>query len=129
VFFAFTISLLIGLSSFVISNKSVKPLIKKKVDVTITSTNGTTFHIVGIVDFQLCCPAQINSFTGSIVITGGGHSSTYNFRQAVGTMDSEGVVGEIIYTDADPEAIDALNDPKVEEAIKGEITNLAQDSR
>jgi hypothetical protein len=105
--------------------KVVNLSLKKHVDVTIRSTSGCTFHIVGDVYYQLCCPPQINDFVGDVTI--GGSSTcphaTFHFG-ARGSMDDNYNVTSLTYYDGDEEAINALTDPDVDAQIRTELSNI-----
>ena len=44
----------------------------KHIDITVTATNGCTFHVVGDLNYTLF-PPRINGFQGTVTIGGGSH--------------------------------------------------------
>ncbi len=62
--------LLMGYSLNQTKSLTKNTLLRKHVDVSITSTQGCTVHIVGEVDYSLI-PPGINGFEGTVTISGG----------------------------------------------------------
>jgi len=52
-------------------NNTAKPVREKHIDITVTSTSGCTFHIVGDVGYTIL-PPRLTGFTGTVTISGPG---------------------------------------------------------
>lgn len=102
---------------------------KIRVDVTITSAEGCTFHIVGEVTYSIF-PPRITDFDGTVTIGGGRNCprGTFNFRRVAANMNelSEVVSIDLSEADGDAQALETLVSPDVEPDLKLYLTAICQ---
>jgi hypothetical protein len=104
-----------------------KPFGRIHVDVTITSAEGCTFHIVGDVTYSII-PPRITDFDGSVTIGGGKNCprGTFNFTRVTGTISENKEVTSLTLEAGDPEALDVLAQPDVDSQLRAHISTLIQ---
>lgn len=108
--------------------------IKKKVNVTITSTNGCSVHIVGVVTFTLF-PPEITDFDGTVTIGGPGHCPhvTLTFQKTAGAdlqitpnSDDPCAVTDVSWTGSDGDVVNILNEGNSRNVITQELQLLCE---
>lgn len=114
--------------------KDDKNFRKSHIDITIKSTGGCTFHIVGDVDYDLCCPPKLNGFTGYVSIWGGKGCPSGNFTfskissELFMTFDTDNIceMTAIQWFGSNSTVATALNDANIKTGLLQEIKLLCE---
>jgi hypothetical protein len=117
-----------------LSKEEVDVAIKKKVNVTITSTNGCSVHIVGIVTFTIF-PPEITDFDGTVTISGAGHcpNVTLTFKRTAGedlqitpNSDDPCSVTDVTWSGSNNDVVNILNEQGVRNVVIQELQSVCQ---